>query len=220
MRDLKGKNGIIFGSTGILGKAITTKLACLNANIIIQGKTFEKLTKLDDELRNINKKVTLLHANVIDKDFSRNLLKAVFSRFKKIDFLINLIGEFSGLRPLTNFSHTEWDKLIEINLTSSWRILKELEPLIRRSKRSKIIFLTNKKISIGQPYHNILSITMNAKNSMLNIFKEENKKLNVETYLIDIEEINAGVTNSLAGKNEFKKNLLNVTAKKIADLCI
>ena len=61
---------------------------------------------------------------------------------------------------------------------------------------------------------------MNAKNSILNKFKEENKKLNVETYLIDIEEINAGVTNSLAGKNEFKKNLLNVTAKKIADLCI
>ena len=91
---------LFFGSTGILGKAITTKLACLNANIIIQGKTFEKLTKLDDELRNINKKVTLLHANVIDKDFSRNLLKAVFSRFKKIDFLINLIGEFSGFKAL------------------------------------------------------------------------------------------------------------------------
>ena len=44
--------------------------------------------------------------------------------------------------------------------------------------------------------------------------KKENKKLNVETYLIDIEEINAGVTNSLAGKNEFKKKFVECHCKE------
>ncbi len=216
---LKGQNGIIFGSTGFLGKAITNKLASSNANIIIQGKTLKKLIELDDELKKMNKKVTLLPANVIDKEFSKNILDIVFSKFERIDFLINLIGEFNGLRPLTNFTHREWNKLLEINLTSSWRILKELEPLIRKSKKAKVIFFTNSKISTGKPYHNILSISMNAKNSMLKIFKEENKKLNIQTHLINIDELNSGITQSLAGNKILKKNTLNDISNKVFDLC-
>ena len=44
---LKGQNGIIFGSTGFLGKEITNKLESTNENIIIQGKTLKNIIELD-----------------------------------------------------------------------------------------------------------------------------------------------------------------------------
>ena len=44
-------NGIIFGSTGILGSRISLDLAQMNTNLILHGKSFEKLIKLDNEIK-------------------------------------------------------------------------------------------------------------------------------------------------------------------------
>ena len=68
-------NGIIFGSTGILGSRISLDLAQMNTNLILHGKSFEKLIKLDNEIKKINKNVTLLQADITHKDFAANLLK-------------------------------------------------------------------------------------------------------------------------------------------------
>ena len=215
MKNIFKKNGIIFGSTGILGKQISIELAKSNVNLILHGKSLKKLTDLHDQLKKLNKNITLLQADVTAKEFSENLLNTIYSRFKKIDFIINVIGLFYGLRPLTNFSHQEWDKLLEINLSSSWRIIKELEPLIKNSNNSKIIFLSNKNISVGKAYHNTFSIFESARRTMLKTLNEENLKLNIETHLVEIEKINFGMSLSLAGKEEFNKNSLTKIVDKV-----
>ena len=45
-------NGIIFGSTGTLGSRISLDLAQMNTNLILHGKSLEKLIKLDNEIKN------------------------------------------------------------------------------------------------------------------------------------------------------------------------
>ena len=209
-------NGIIFGSTGILGSRISLDLARMDTNLILHGKSIEKLIKLDDKIKKVNKNVTLFQADITHEEFAKNLLSKVSSKFSRIDFMINLIGVFYGLRPLTNFSHKEWDNLIEINLSSCWRIIKELEPLIRNSTNSKIIFLENKDISNGKAYHNTFSICQKAKETMLKIFSKENSKFKIQVHFIDIEKVNAGMSLSLSGKNEYDERKL----KKISEMVI
>ena len=43
-------NGIVFGSTGILGSKISLDLAKMNTKLILHGKSIEKLIKLGDEI--------------------------------------------------------------------------------------------------------------------------------------------------------------------------
>ena len=57
-------NGIIFGSTGTLGSRISLDLAQMNTNLILHGKSFEKLIKLDNEIKKVNKNLTLLQADI------------------------------------------------------------------------------------------------------------------------------------------------------------
>ena len=215
MKNVVKKNGIIFGSTGVLGKQISIEVAKSNVNLILHGKSSKKLADLHDQLKKLNKNITLLQADVTTKEFSANILNIIYSRFKKIDFIINVIGLFYGLRPLTNLSHEEWDKLLEINLSSSWRIIKELEPLIKNSNYPKIIFLSNKDISTGKAYHNTFSIFESARRTMLKTLNEENLKLNIETHLIEIEKINFGMSLPLAGKEQFNKNYLTKIVDKV-----
>ena len=215
MRNTSIKNGIIFGSTGVLGSQISIELSKSDVNLILHGKSLKKLTSLHDKIKKFNNNITLLQADVTSKEFSTNLLKTIYSRFQKIDFIINVIGLFYGLRPLTNISHKEWNDLIEINLSSNWRIIKELEPLIKKSNNSKIIFLSNKKISDGKAYYNTFSIFENAKRAMLRTLNEENLKLNIKTCLIEIEKINLGMSSTLAGREQFNQDLLSKISKKV-----
>ena len=219
MKPKKISNGIIFGSTGILGTRISLDLAQMNTNLILHGKSLEKLIKLDDEIKKVNKNVTFFQADITNKKFATNLFRKVGSKFLRIDFMINLIGVFFGLRPLTNFSHKEWDNLIEINLSSYWRIIKELEPLLRKSSNAKIIFLENKDISTGKAYHNTFSICQKAKETMLKIFRKENSKFKIKVHFIEIEKVNAGMSLSLAGKHKVEERKLKEISDRVIKKC-
>ena len=46
--------------------------------------------------------------------------------------------------------------MIEINVNSFWKILKELEPLLKKSTNPRVIFLINDDSLSGKPYQNFL----------------------------------------------------------------
>ena len=133
----------------------------------------------------------------------------------KILIVFILIGLFQRLSPLTHFSHQEWSQLIEININCYWRILKELEPIIKNSKSPKIIFLSNSKISLGKPYHNILSISQAAVKTLANIYKSENKRLGIDTRIIESPNLESGITSMTAGKKKLiTENFIKEIIKK------
>ena len=53
---------------------------------------------------------------------------------------MNFVGKFERLSPLTNLTTNEWEEMIQINVNSYWRILKELEPLLNRSMNPRVMF--------------------------------------------------------------------------------
>ena len=214
MLDLKNKRGIIFGATGFIGKKLSYELSKLGCKLILHGQSIEKLSELDNKIQKIKMNQILVQGDLNNENFYKNLAQSISSRFQKIDFLFILIGLFQRLSPLTHFSHQEWGKLMEININSYWRILKELEPIIKRSQNPKIIFINNSKISNGKAYHNILSISQAALKTVASIYKSENKRLGIDTRIIDIPNLENGITAMTAGK---KKLVMENYAKIIIE---
>ena len=140
MFDLKNKRGIIFGATGYIGQKLSYELSKMGCKLILHGNSIERLNELDDKIKKIKINQILVQGDLNNENFYKNLAQSISSRFPKIDFLYILVGLFQRLSPLTHFSHQEWDKLIEININCYWRILKELEPIIKNSPSPKIIF--------------------------------------------------------------------------------
>tara|TARA_B100000035_G_scaffold105041_1_gene89124 strand:- start:2788 stop:3444 length:657 start_codon:yes stop_codon:yes gene_type:complete len=214
MYDLKNKRGIIFGATGFIGQKLSCELSKLGCKLILHGKSIEKLTDLDKKIQKIKKRQILMQGDLNNENFYKNLAQTISTRFQNINFLFILIGLFQRLSPLTHFSHQEWSKLIEININCYWRILKELEPIIKNSESPKIIFLNNLKISNGKPYHNALSISQAAVKSLANIYKSENKRLGIDTRIIETPNLEEGITSITAGK---KKLVMESFIKRILE---
>ena len=76
--------------------------------------------------------------------------------------------------------------MIEINVNSYWRILKELEPLLKKSSSPRVLFIISEDSSSGKPYQNFLNISQVMKKVIGEIFYEENKRLKIITKIIQI----------------------------------
>ena len=73
--------------------------------------------------------------------------------------MINLIGKFNGLKSITDLSHRDWNDHMEINFSCYWRIIKELNSIMGGKRKTKVIFLTNKKIEKGRAYHHSFGLS-------------------------------------------------------------
>ena len=187
------KNVIIFGATGMVGTLATQEIIKNNVNLIIHGKTKKKLEILSDSISQKTHKPTLIELDLLNKNYLKRLNLIIKRRFKQIDFFINAVGFIDKICPLMDLGHDEWDKLIEINLSSNWRLLKELQPLIEKSVKPKIVFFDDAKISRGSPYYNAYAISKSALKTMINIYSKEKEKFKLDIKLITLPNSHSGV---------------------------
>ena len=139
MIDLKNINIILTGATGGIGSAILEKLHSTNANIIATGTNQDKLNKIKEKFDSvIIKKFDILDHSSIEK-----FIDQCNEQFdNKIDILINNAG--ITLDNLTiRMKDEEWNKVINLNLTSTFMLTKNTIKKMLKNKNGKIINITS-----------------------------------------------------------------------------
>ncbi|MDC3076638.1 3-oxoacyl-ACP reductase FabG [Candidatus Pelagibacter sp.] len=139
MIDLKNNNIILTGATGVLGGSILAKLNQAKANIIATGTNQTKLDILKNKFENIKiKKFDISNHSSIEKFIDE--CNIVFDN--KINILINNAG--ITLDNLTiRMKDEEWNKVINLNLTSSFFLSKYTIKKMLKNKDGKIINITS-----------------------------------------------------------------------------
>ena len=139
MIDLKKINIILTGSTGGIGGAILETLYNSNANIIATGTNQDKLNKIKEKFSKvITKKFDILEHNSIEKfvDECSDIFK------NKIDVLINNAGVTNDNLTI-RMKLNEWNRVINLNLTSTFIISKNVIKKMLKNKNGKIINVTS-----------------------------------------------------------------------------
>ena len=139
MIDLANINIILTGATGGIGSEILNKLIKCNANVIATGTNEEKLNKLKKNFPNIIiKKFDISNHSLIEsfidecnKDFNN-----------KIDVLINNAGITKDNLSI-RMKDDEWNKVINLNLSSSFFLSKYTIKKMLKNKNGKIINITS-----------------------------------------------------------------------------
>ena len=139
MIDLKNLNIILTGATGTIGNSILDKIISSGSNVIATGTNELKLNKIQDKYKNINIiKFDISNHKKIE-DFIENCSK-IFSN--KIDVLINNAGITQDNLSI-RMSLDEWEKVIDINLTSTFLLSKFAIKKMLKNKSGKIINITS-----------------------------------------------------------------------------
>ena len=139
MIDLKKINIILTGSTGGIGGAILESLYNSNANIIATGTNQDKLNEIKEKFSKvITKKFDILEHNSIEKFVDE--CSDIFQN--KIDVLINNAGVTNDNLTI-RMKLDEWNRVINLNLTSTFLISKNVIKKMLKNKNGKIINVTS-----------------------------------------------------------------------------
>ena len=132
-------NIILNGATGVIGNSILKKLTNLNANIIACGTNQVKLDKINQNFKNvITKNIDLSNHSIIEQFIDE--CNEVFKN--KIDILINNAGITSDNLTI-RMKEEEWNRVINLNLTSTFLLTKNALKKMIKNKNGKIINITS-----------------------------------------------------------------------------
>ncbi len=139
MINLNNKNIILTGATGGIGNSILEVLIKAGANVLATGTNDEKLKKIKEKFKSVRtvKFDISMHEKI--EDFineSHNTLD------NKVDVLINNAGITRDNLSI-RMKDEEWHQVINLNLTSTFLLSKNIIKKMLKNKKGKIINISS-----------------------------------------------------------------------------
>ena len=139
MNSLKNKNIIVTGASGGIGNSIVEKLYDKEANILATGTKIEKLEELKKKFKNIK----ILKFDISQSDKIQEFIENATSELGgSLDGLVNNAGITQDNLAI-RMSLDEWQKVININLTSTFLMSKFAIKKMLKNKSGKIVNITS-----------------------------------------------------------------------------
>jgi 3-oxoacyl-[acyl-carrier protein] reductase len=139
MTNLENKNIIVTGASGGIGNSIIKKLNEAGANILASGTRIEKLEELKKNFKNIK----ILKFDISQSDKIEEFIeKATNELGGSLDGIINNAGITQDNLAI-RMSLDEWQKVININLTSTFLMSKFAIKKMLKNKSGKIVNITS-----------------------------------------------------------------------------
>ncbi len=139
MFDLKGKKALITGASGGIGKEIAKTLDGYGAEICISGRNTEELDLLNDT---IDQECKIITCDLTKDQDIKNLVEGAQESLGQIDILVNNAG-ITKDNIFLRMSDEEWNQVLQVNLYSTFKILKLVTKGMVKRKYGRIINITS-----------------------------------------------------------------------------
>ena len=136
--NFEGKKILVTGATGGIGGAIVKKFLSLNASVLGTGTNLEKLNLLKNEFPSLLTE----QFDISKHEKIEEFIEKVFSSLGGLDILVNNAGTTKDNLSLRMKSE-EWQKVIDINLTSTFYLCKSAIKKMLKNKFGRIVNITS-----------------------------------------------------------------------------
>ena len=147
MFQLSGKTALITGASGGIGSAIAKNLSQQGAHVVLHGTRAGRLEELASE---IGSNVSVVTANLSDRDAVGGLVAEAAKATGAIDILVNNAG-ITRDNLFMRMKDEEWDDVLEVNLTSSMLLCRSAIRAMMKARWGRIISISSIVGVTGNP---------------------------------------------------------------------
>ncbi|MDA9771332.1 SDR family NAD(P)-dependent oxidoreductase [Emcibacteraceae bacterium] len=145
---LEGKVAVVTGASRGIGKATALALAKEGAHIIAVARTVGALEALDDEIKAVSgNAATLIPLDITDFDALDRLGGVIMEKYGKLDILIANAGFLADITPVSHLKPKTFDKLMNVNVTANYRLIRSLDPLLRAADHGRAVFMGSSNVA-------------------------------------------------------------------------
>ncbi|MCP4330041.1 MAG: SDR family NAD(P)-dependent oxidoreductase [Alphaproteobacteria bacterium] len=183
---LAGRIALVTGASRGIGAAVAERFAAEGAHLILVARTTGGLEEVDDRIRrNGNEGATLVPIDLTDYDKIDQMAAAVYERFGRLDVLVGNAGTLGVLSPVGHIDPEIWDRTFALNVTVNWRLIRDFDPLLRRSDAGRAIFVTSGAARAASPYWSAYAASKAALEVMVRCYAGETANTNVRVNILD-----------------------------------
>lgn len=183
---LAGRVALVTGASRGIGAAVAARFAAEGARLVLTARTVGGLEDTDDAVRAAGgRKATLVPLDL--RDFGKiDLLGAsLFERFGRLDVLVANAGTLGVLSPSGHIDPEVWQETLDLNLTANWRLIRGLDPLLRRAEAGRAIFATAGAASRAPAYWGLYAASKAGLEALVKCYAAEVAKTNLRVNLLD-----------------------------------
>jgi NAD(P)-dependent dehydrogenase (short-subunit alcohol dehydrogenase family) len=182
---LKDRIALITGASRGIGRAVAERFAREGAHVLLVARTREALEQVDDAIKAQGGMATLVPLNLMHGPKIDALGPALYERFGRLDILVGNAGILGRLSPLPHIPSQHWEQVMRVNVTANWRLIRTLDPLLRRSDAGRVIFVTSGVAQSARAYWAPYSVSKAALDCLAKTYANETSDSAIKVNIID-----------------------------------
>jgi NAD(P)-dependent dehydrogenase (short-subunit alcohol dehydrogenase family) len=220
-KPLADRIALVTGASRGIGFALARKLAEAGAHVVATARTVGGLEELDDAVRAGGGSATLVPLDLKDVAGIDRLGAALDQRYGRLDVLVGNAGVLGPTSPLGHVEPKAWDEVLAVNVTANWRLIRSMDPLLRRSQAGRAVFVTSGAASNARAYRGPYSVSKAALDVLVRTYAAETASTPVRVNLF-----NPGPTRTrmraafMPGEDPATLPRPEQVADKIVELCL
>lgn len=171
--ELAGKVVLVTGASRGIGYAASIEAARRGAHVIAVARTVGGLEELDDAIQSEGGSTTLVPLDLRDGDAIDRLGAAIFERWGHLDGLVANAGQLGVLSPVAHIKPDDFDKVIAVNVTANYRLLRSLDVLLRQSEAGRAVFVSSGAARSAKPFWGLYAASKAALDALIKSYAGE-----------------------------------------------
>lgn len=187
--DLSGRTALVTGASRGIGYFIAKELAAAGAHVIAVARTVGGLEELDDEIKAAGGEATLVPLDLKDMAGIDRIGGALHERWGKLDIMVANAGILGVLSPIGHVEAKTFEKVMEINVTATWRLIRSLDPLLRASDAGRAIIMSSGAAHSAKAFWGPYAASKAAVEALARSWADETKNMQLR-----VNSVNPGAT--------------------------
>lgn len=139
MKQLENKVAIITGAGSGIGRETALLLAKEGAKVVVSDINEEAGNQVAEEIKNSGGKAIFVKANTANAEDNENLVAKTVEAFGGLHIAVNNAGVGSAFSKVADVELSDWQRVIDINLTGVFYGMKYQIPEMIKSKGGSVI---------------------------------------------------------------------------------
>ncbi|MBB4185100.1 NAD(P)-dependent dehydrogenase (short-subunit alcohol dehydrogenase family) [Sinorhizobium terangae] len=183
--NLKDRVALVTGASRGIGYFTALELAKAGAHVIACARTVGGLEELDDAIKAVGGSATLVPFDLADMAAIDKLGGAVHERWGKLDILVANAGVLGTISPIGHVEAKVFEKVMTINVTATWRLIRSVEPLLVKSDAGRALIVSSGAAHKCKPFWGPYSASKAAVEALARTWAHETQRLPLRILSVD-----------------------------------